>query len=149
MKKLTKEEKKKNFGEVFTPPELVNEILDKLPQEVWLDSSKKWLEPSCGDGNFLVEIKNRLMKSLDTAIPNESEREKHILENMLYGVELQEDNWRKCRLRLGLSESGNDGNIVCADGLRYDYEFKKNINGGYVINYSDMTMVNDPSWITK
>lgn len=45
----------KQTGEVFTPLELVDEILSKLPEEVWAPD-KTFLEPSCGDGNFLVRI---------------------------------------------------------------------------------------------
>ena len=45
----------KQTGEVFTPLTLVDEILSKLPEEVWAPD-KTFLEPSCGDGNFLVRI---------------------------------------------------------------------------------------------
>jgi type I restriction-modification system DNA methylase subunit len=131
---LSKEEKKKQFGEVFTPPELVNEILDQLPTEIWQDPTKTWLDNSCGDGAFLVEVKKRLMEGLAAWQPDPGLRERHILENQIYGVELQRDNWEKCRQKLGLSPTGNDGNIVCADGLLYNYTFLKDSNGGYVIS---------------
>lgn len=129
---LTLEEKKKQFGEVFTPPELVNEILDQLPSELWSDPSKTWLDNSCGDGNFLVEVKNRLMTGLKDWEPDPIKREAHILNNQIYGVELQEDNWMECRRRLGLTPQGNDGNIVNADALAYNYKFLKNDCGGYI-----------------
>lgn len=48
-------ERIKATGEVFTPLELVDEMLSKLPEEVWAPD-KTFLEPSCGDGNFLVRI---------------------------------------------------------------------------------------------
>ena len=130
---LSKEEKKKQFGEVFTPPELVNEILDQLPSEIWNDHTKTWLDNSCGEGVFLVEVKRRLMKGLEGWQPNEALRERHILDNQIYGVELQRDNWIRCRENLGLTPTGNDGNIVCADGLAYNYAFLKDDKGGYVI----------------
>ena len=129
---LTLEEKKKQFGEVFTPPELVNEILDQLPPEIWSDPSKTWLDNSCGAGAFLVEVKRRLMTGLAECQPDPVARERHILEHQIYGVELQRDNWEECRRRLGLTPTGNDGNIVNADALTYNYQFLRDENGGYV-----------------
>ena len=79
----------KQFGEVFTPRSLVKDMLDKLPTEVWFDKNKTWLEPSFGNGNFLIEIIRRLMISLKEQIPNQQLRHKHIIENMVFGVELQ------------------------------------------------------------
>jgi len=130
---LSKEEKKKQFGEVFAPPRLVNEILDQLPPDIWTDPNKTWLDNSCGEGAFLLEVKRRLMIGLANWEPNALKREQHILHNQLYGVELQRDNWQKCRQNLGLTPTGNDGNIVCADGLQYNYLFLKDENGGYVV----------------
>ena len=133
---LNKEQKKKQFGEVFTPPELVAEILDQLPPEVWTDPMKTWLDNSCGQGAFLVAVKNRLMDSLKHWEPDPIKREQHILNNQIYGVELQQDNWRECRINLGLTPDGNDGNIVNTDALAYDYSFQKNPQGGYKISGS-------------
>ena len=133
---LTLEEKKKQFGEVFTPPELVNEILDQLPAELWQDPTKTWLDNSCGQGAFLLEVKRRLMEGLVTWQPNCELREKHILENQIYGVELQSDNYRACREKLGLDPDGNDGNIVNTDALIYDYSFRKQDQGGYQLSNS-------------
>ena len=55
MKIHRSKERIKQTGEVFTPLELVDEMLSKLPEEVWAPD-KTFLEPSCGDGNFLVRI---------------------------------------------------------------------------------------------
>lgn len=126
---LSKDEKKKQFGEVFTPPALVNEILDELPDEIWVDPDKTWLDNSCGAGAFLTEVKRRLMEGLAEWEPDAQKREAHILTKQIYGVELQADNWRTCRLNLGLTATGNDGNIVCADGLTYNYTFEKTESG--------------------
>ena len=126
---LSKDEKKKQFGEVFTPPALVNEILDELPDEIWQDPDKTWLDNSCGAGAFLVEVKCRLMQGLANWEPDAQKREAHILTKQIYGVELQADNWRTCRQNLGLTPTGNDGNIVCADGLTYNYTFEKTDTG--------------------
>lgn len=132
-KSLTKQEKKKQFGEVFTPKQLVDEMLDQLPTELWSDPNKTWLDNSCGEGAFLIEVKQRLMRGLAQWQPDAVQREQHILHKQLFGVELQQDNWQRCRTNLGLSATGNDGNIVCADGLTYNYSFLKNTDGGYKI----------------
>ena len=48
--------------EVFTPPKLVNEILDTLPQELFTSPDTKFLDPCCKSGVFLREIAKRLIK---------------------------------------------------------------------------------------
>ena len=83
---------KKERGEVFTPMTLVNEMLDTLPESVWINKDLKWLDPAAGMGNFPVAVYMRLMKSLKDVIKDEENRRKHILENMLYMVELDKKN---------------------------------------------------------
>ena len=56
-------ERVKQTGEVFTPSWLVNEILDKLPEDQWTNSSKTFIDPACGNGNILVEIVRRKIES--------------------------------------------------------------------------------------
>ena len=54
-KHLTPKEEEKNlFGEVFTPLELVCEMLSKLPSRVWTDKDLKWFDPANGIGNFPI-----------------------------------------------------------------------------------------------
>ena len=86
---------KKERGEVFTPMTLVNEMLDtlnKLPEKVWKNPNLKWLDPAAGRGNFPVAVYMRLMEGLKDVITDEENRTKHILENMLYMVELDKTN---------------------------------------------------------
>jgi len=72
-------EKRKDNDEVFTPPFLIDEMLDKLSKTVWKDPTKTWLDPCAGLGNFSVLILKRLMKGLKTWQPDEELRKKHIL----------------------------------------------------------------------
>ena len=88
---------KTQFGEVFTPMSLVNEMLDKLPNEVWYDSTLKWYDPAVGMGNFTIAIYLRLMETLKEKIPDEKQRKKHIIENMLYMSELNKKNVMVCK----------------------------------------------------
>jgi len=87
-----KEIEKKQFGEVFTPMTLVNEMLDKLPKKVWKNKNLKWLDPAAGMGNFPVALYLKLMDGLTDEIKDVKDRKKHILENMLYVSELNKKN---------------------------------------------------------
>ncbi|MCX6210169.1 MAG: Eco57I restriction-modification methylase domain-containing protein [Bacteroidetes bacterium] len=87
---ITNSDSKTTFGEVFTPNELITEMLDKLPKDIWKKEKNKWLDPAAGVGNFHAAVYSRLMIGLKTIIKDENERKKHILENMLFFVELQE-----------------------------------------------------------
>ena len=83
---------KNDRGEVFTPIKLVEEMLDKLPEDVWSNPNLKWLDPATGIGNFPYCVYMRLMKGLRGKIPNEEKRRKWILEEMLYMVEIDKMN---------------------------------------------------------
>lgn len=83
---------KKGKGEVFTPFELINEMLDKLPIEVWTNPNLKWLDPANGIGNFFVVVLERLMSGLKDWEKDEELRMSHILENMLYACDIQPKN---------------------------------------------------------
>lgn len=83
---------KKMLGEVFTSLKLVEEMLDKLPKEVWSNPHLKWLDPANGIGNFPVIIVKNLMEGLKEWQPDSELRLKHILENMIYVCELQSKN---------------------------------------------------------
>ena len=69
--------------EVFTPPSIVNKLLDIYPVEVWTNKDFKFLDPACKSGVFLREIAKRLMNGLVDDFPNEDERRTHLFQNML------------------------------------------------------------------
>jgi len=108
----------KATGEVFTPTPLVQEVLDNMPQKQFEDPTKTFLDPSCGDGQFLGEVLIRKME-------NGSTFEQAL--STIYGVDLMQDNVDLCRERLlcGREDLRHivEKNIVCADGLRYHYRF--------------------------
>ena len=114
-----KDVEKKKFGEVFTPMSLVNEMLDKLPIKVWKDKNLKWLDPASGMGNFPVAIYLRLIESLKDLIPDDNERKRHILENMLYMCELNKKNVFICEMIFDYKL-----NIYQGDSLKVDYNKK-------------------------
>ena len=87
-----KDIEKKQFGEVFTSMILVNEMLDNLPKEVWINKDLKWFDPATGMGNFPIAVYLRLMETLKDIILDNDSRKQHILENMLYMCELNKKN---------------------------------------------------------
>lgn len=76
--------------EVFTPPEVVNQMLDMLPQELFSNPDTTFLDPACKTGVFLREIAKRLIKGLAPQIPNLQERIDHIFRKQLYGIAITE-----------------------------------------------------------
>lgn len=76
--------------EVFTPPKIVNQMLDMLPEETWSNPELKFLDPACKTGVFLREIAKRLLVGLQEKIPDLQERIDHILQNQLYGIAITE-----------------------------------------------------------
>lgn len=76
--------------EVFTPPNLVNDMLDLLPAELWQDPNAKFLDPVSKSGVFLREMAKRLMVGLETQFPDIQERVNHISKNQLYGIAITE-----------------------------------------------------------
>jgi len=115
----------KQTAEVFTPRQLVTEMLHKLEQEtpeLFSDPTKTFIDNSCGDGEFLGEVVIMKMEksgcSLEQAL------------STIYGVDLMEDNVEECRKRLsGPNPTENilkivKKNIVCHDGLTYNYNFE-------------------------
>lgn len=83
----------KDFGEVFTPVNLVQKMLDRFPEDFWKDKNHTILDNSMGTGVFLLEAYKKFMNGLKDEIIDENERSKWIIENCLYGVEIQEKNY--------------------------------------------------------
>lgn len=76
--------------EVFTPPDIVNQMLDMLPQELFRDPGAKFLDPACKTGIFLREIARRLLVGLEDVFPDLQERIDHICHEQLYGIAITE-----------------------------------------------------------
>ncbi|MCC6424835.1 MAG: SAM-dependent DNA methyltransferase [Phycisphaerales bacterium] len=91
-----------DYGEVFTPPGLVNDMLDLVAHECdRIDA--RFLEPACGDGNFLAEVLRRKLLAVDRRNgrnPGKWERDAILALCSLYGIDLLADNIADCRARL-------------------------------------------------
>jgi hypothetical protein len=107
-----REMEKNKYGEVFTPYSYICDLLDELPVSVWSNPALRWLEPAAGIGNFCIVIYIRLMEGLSTVIDDAMIRHEHIIRNMLFMVEINEDNVERSRDLFGPLT-----NILCADFL--------------------------------
>jgi len=114
----------KQTGEVFTPTDAVQEMLDELENqnsELFSNPTKTFLDNSCGDGQFLSEVVIRKMERINCTLEQAL--------STTYGVELMEDNVKLCKERLAGPNPTQEildilnKNIVCADALTYHYRF--------------------------
>jgi len=99
-------------GEVFTPMELCRIMVAEIPEKIMKNPNSTFLDNSAGNGNFLVALRDELMKYHDVD---------HIICNMLYAVELMEDNHAEICKRLGVSV--DHPHYVCENAMTYDYGF--------------------------
>ena len=99
-------------GEVFTPIELCIEMVNEIPLNIIQNPQSKFLDNSAGNGNFVIALLNKL---------TEYHSRDHVLNHMLYAVELMEDNHKEMCERLGVDTTHS--HYVCHDALTYDYSF--------------------------
>lgn len=91
MNKLIKSKARvKEIAEVYTPPKLVNEMLDRLPKEQW-ENSRTFLDPACGSGNMLLEVYRRKMAL---------NHDPYTIASSTYGIDIMEDNVIESKQRL-------------------------------------------------
>lgn len=101
--------------EVFTPPKLVNEILDTLPQSLFESKETKFLDPVTKSGVFLREIAKRLNKGLVKEIPDQQERIDYIFTKQLFGIAITELTSLLARRSTYCSKTANSKYSVCSD----------------------------------
>ena len=121
LKQIKTKQRVKEHGEVFTNEKEVKEMCDLVPAEIWQNIDSTFLEPSCGTGNFLVEILKRKLiychKNTDILRAYKS----------IYGIDILKDNIEECKTRL-LSLNTNEeikediskilnNNMICGDFL--------------------------------
>lgn len=110
------DERIKVTQEVFTPIEICREMVNSLPEERLKDPNSTFLDNSAGSGNFMIALRDKLLEYHDLD---------HILNNMLYAVELMPDNHAEmCK---NLNVTVDHPHYVCHDALTYDYAFGESI----------------------
>jgi hypothetical protein len=123
--------------EVFTPTKLVKDILNRMDQSLFSNPNQDFIDPTCGDGQFLGEV---LIRKMENGIDFESALAS------IYGVDLMPDNIDLCRDRLlcGREDLRHivEKNIVCADALRYHYRF----NNSYPYDNEGKNLKKEEIW---
>jgi SAM-dependent methyltransferase len=120
-------EQVKSLGMVFTPLPLVNDMLDKLPKDVFLDPEKTFLDPACGNGNFLIVV-------LERKLASGIEYQQAI--KTIYGVDIDQKNITECKQRLSIGSDNPaiweilNHNVICADALNPEHAGWKEV--GYM-----------------
>ena len=117
-----RDKEKDKFGEVFTSPELIDEIFNNIPLSVWKNPDNKWLDPAAGNGNFMSKVYSKLLTTLTSKIPNLEKRKKHILDNMIFMIELNKNNSDKLTLLFG-----SKANVSNTDFLKQQDKWKHDL----------------------
>jgi hypothetical protein len=137
-----RERQRKAFGEVFTEPPLIEEMLDYLPKSVWSNPNLTWIDPANGIGNFPVVVFYKLDEGLKGWEPNETKRRRHIITKMLFMLELQSNNTRIARNIFEKLCDGCSPNILTINSLDPTL-FAKLKAKGFPTSY-DIVMGNPP-----
>ena len=113
--------------EIFTPPQLVNRVLDLLPVDIWSDKDARFLDPGCKSGVFLREIAKRLDKGLEEQVPDRQRRIDHIFRNQLFGLAITELTALLSRRSVYCSKTANGEYSVCGafDNPQGNIRFKR------------------------
>ena len=140
-----------DHGEVLTAPREVNAMLDLVRQETERIESR-FLEPACGNGNFLAEILERKLRVVESRYARSQldyERMAVLAVSSIYGIDIQEDNVSECRGRLfGIFDRHYTGFFKlsareeCRDAVRYILE--RNIVHGDALSLKTVGAVQHP-----
>lgn len=109
-------ENKQNFGEVHTPYSFIERMFELLPEDIFSDPERKWLDPGAGKGFFSLFLYDRLMKSLENLFQNPEKRREHILSNMIWMIELNPTHATTIQKAFGSTEL----NLISKDFLTID-----------------------------
>ncbi len=125
---IKSKERVADYGEVLTPPHIVNAMLDLVKQETERIDSR-FLEPACGTGNFLIEVLERKLKTVEKRYRKSQldyERYAVLAVSSLYGIDILEDNAEECRQRLFhafdsayIACFGEKTKTACRESVRY------------------------------
>jgi hypothetical protein len=145
MSQIKSKDRVRNLAEVYTNEREVNAMLDLIPLRKPDDIiSYRYLEPACGNGNFLIEILRRKLKRINDKYANKSvkEYEFYIARALttIYGIDICPENVSEARNRLFTEVKAtfdtHKGSFECSDGFLslIDYLLMTNIVLGDSIN---------------
>ena len=100
-------EDRSNYGIIYTPFDLVEEQLAKIPNDYFENPSLRWLDVGAGIGNYSIILFKRLYIGLMDIILDNDERSTHIIEKMIFMVEVFPDHVKHLK-----NVFGNQANII-------------------------------------
>lgn len=108
---------KKEYGEIFTPFKLIDDMLNMIPNHFFTDKNKKWLDAGAGSGYFSMVLYWKLYDNLKSKIKDDNKRHEHIVNNMIFLSEINNENINNLYKLFG-----HNANIIKGDYLlHYDY----------------------------
>ena len=139
-----------NFGQYFTPREIVDFIVDVLP----IKHDSKVLDTSCGSGGFLLYALNKVRNEATEYYPNYKTDTKQysrwfpywhdFAQNNLYGIEISEQISRAAKMNMIIHDDGHT-NVITSDGLVSDEALQaKTNNHGFKYGTFDFIITNPP-----
>lgn len=139
-----------NFGQYFTPREIVKFIVDVLP----IEHDSKVLDTSCGSGGFLLYALNKIRNKASEIYPNYAKDVRQhdrwfkywhdFAENNLYGIEISEQISRAAKMNMIIHDDGHT-NVITSDGLISDETIiTKTNNQGFKYETFDFIITNPP-----
>lgn len=139
-----------NFGQYFTPREIVKFIVDVLP----IKNDSKVLDTSCGSGGFLLYALNKVRDKATEYYPNYKRDTKQyakwfpywhdFAEKNLFGIEISEQISRAAKMNMIIHDDGHT-NVITSDGLVSDETiFAKTSNQGFKYGTFDFIITNPP-----
>jgi len=113
--------------EVFTPPNIANQMLDLLPPDIWRDKTITFLDPATKTGIFPREIAKRLMVGLEKEIPDRQKRINHIFGKQIYAIPITQITALLSRRSVYCSKTANGKYSVCGtfDDAQGNIRFKR------------------------
>lgn len=128
---IKSKERVRDFAEVYTNPREVKAMCDLIPKEQWDNIDTTFLEPCCGNGNFLAEIFERKLQRCNTY------QDGLRALKSITAIDIQADNCEESRERLlnmyrdkfsdGIKEASDilSNNIICGDSLKIQEQWHK------------------------
>ena len=105
-------ENKEKYGEVHTPLWFIELLFEKFDNEKWKNPNNKWLDTGAGQGRITLYVYYKLMNELMNLFPDRQTRHNHIIKNMLYMIEINDEN-----IKIIKTIFGNNVNVICENYL--------------------------------
>ena len=120
------------YGEVPTPPEIIKKLIDNIPDYNFTNKNFKWLDAGCGRGYISYFIYYKLLVSLRNQFNSDKECSNHIIKNMLYLIDINEEN-----IDYLYSLFPYESNIILDDFISWNTDIKFDVivtNPPYIVN---------------